>query len=151
MGVNVLLFVVVQIGLEPWRRKRLVRGFEEKVKEVVGQSQISQNETINNAILRSPQHTSHRTTDTATALETPETRLDMKTEPGMTIPGDGDTSGSVVAEILEEAENITSIVDQEQDNEKREIYQRKEIWMSAAGGAVIGGIITAVGTFLLSR
>jgi hypothetical protein len=75
----------------------------------------------------------------------------MSTELGTTIPGDGGTLGSVVAEILEEAENITSIVDQEQDNEKREIYQRKEIWISAAGGAVIGGIITAVGTFLLSR
>lgn len=31
MGLNVLLFVVFQIGIEPWRRKRLVQGFEEKV------------------------------------------------------------------------------------------------------------------------
>ncbi|KAL9100259.1 MAG: hypothetical protein Q9163_004335, partial [Psora crenata] len=31
MGVNVLLFLVFQIGVEPWRRKRLVKGFEEKV------------------------------------------------------------------------------------------------------------------------
>ncbi|ETN45248.1 uncharacterized protein HMPREF1541_10125 [Cyphellophora europaea CBS 101466] len=31
MGLNVLLFVVFQILIEPWRRKRLVRGFEEKV------------------------------------------------------------------------------------------------------------------------
>ncbi|KAH0569241.1 hypothetical protein GP486_000058 [Trichoglossum hirsutum] len=36
MGVNVLLFLVFQIGVEPWRRKRLVRGFEEKVKEALG-------------------------------------------------------------------------------------------------------------------
>jgi len=32
MGLNVLLFLVFQLGFEPWRRERLVRGFEEKVK-----------------------------------------------------------------------------------------------------------------------
>ena len=31
MGLNVLLFIVFQIAVEPWRRRRLVRGFEEKV------------------------------------------------------------------------------------------------------------------------
>ncbi|KAI9774267.1 MAG: sensitivity to high expression protein she9 [Geoglossum simile] len=36
MGVNVLLFLVFQIGVEPWRRNRLVKGFEEKVKEALG-------------------------------------------------------------------------------------------------------------------
>ena len=35
MGVNVLLFLVFQIGVEPWRRKRLVKGFEEKVLEAL--------------------------------------------------------------------------------------------------------------------
>lgn len=35
MGVNVLLFLVFQLGFEPWRRKRLVHGFEEKVKEAL--------------------------------------------------------------------------------------------------------------------
>ncbi|KAH3688333.1 hypothetical protein WICPIJ_000671 [Wickerhamomyces pijperi] len=34
MGVNVLLFLVLQLFLEPWKRKRLVHGFEEKVKDV---------------------------------------------------------------------------------------------------------------------
>lgn len=32
MGVNVLLFLVFQFGFEPWRRERLTRGFEDKVK-----------------------------------------------------------------------------------------------------------------------
>ena len=31
MGLNVLLFVVFQIMIEPWRRRRVVKGFEEKV------------------------------------------------------------------------------------------------------------------------
>ena len=35
MAVNVLLFVVFQVGVEPWRRKRLVNGFEEKVREAI--------------------------------------------------------------------------------------------------------------------
>ena len=35
MGVNVLLFLVFQIAVEPWRRKRLVKGFEEKVSEAL--------------------------------------------------------------------------------------------------------------------
>ena len=35
MGMNVLLFLVFQIGVEPWRRKRLVKGFEDKVMEAL--------------------------------------------------------------------------------------------------------------------
>ncbi|MCJ1311800.1 sensitivity to high expression protein she9 [Agyrium rufum] len=35
MGVNVLLFLVFQVVVEPWRRGRLVRGFEEKVREAI--------------------------------------------------------------------------------------------------------------------
>lgn len=35
MGVNVLLFLVFQIGVEPWKRKRLVKGFEQKIFEAL--------------------------------------------------------------------------------------------------------------------
>lgn len=35
MGFNILLFILVQLGLEPWKRKRLVGSFEEKVRQVV--------------------------------------------------------------------------------------------------------------------
>ncbi|KAG8527561.1 uncharacterized protein KY384_007713 [Bacidia gigantensis] len=35
MGVNVFLFLIFQIGVEPWRRKRLVKGFEDKVAEAL--------------------------------------------------------------------------------------------------------------------
>ncbi|KAG0134260.1 Mdm33 family-domain-containing protein [Tuber indicum] len=48
MGFNVLLFIVVQLGLEPWKRKRLVGGFEEKVREVI------QEEGLRSALLRAP-------------------------------------------------------------------------------------------------
>lgn len=46
MGFNVFLFVIVQLGLEPWRRRRLVGGFEEKVREVIHE------ETLRSALLR---------------------------------------------------------------------------------------------------
>ena len=42
MGVNVLLFVIFQIGVEPWRRKRLVKGFEEKVAQALERKGTSQ-------------------------------------------------------------------------------------------------------------
>lgn len=35
MGLNVLLFIVFQIMIEPWRRRRLVKGFENKVQEAL--------------------------------------------------------------------------------------------------------------------
>ncbi|EPS32325.1 hypothetical protein PDE_07285 [Penicillium oxalicum 114-2] len=35
MGVNVLLFLIFQIAVEPWRRSRLVKGFEDKVVEAL--------------------------------------------------------------------------------------------------------------------
>lgn len=35
MGVNILLFFMFQFGAEPWRRARLVKGFEEKVQEAL--------------------------------------------------------------------------------------------------------------------
>ncbi|KAL4928741.1 putative mitochondrion biogenesis protein (She9) [Aspergillus undulatus] len=40
MGVNVLLFLVFQIAVEPWRRKRLVKGFEEKVLEAIEKEKV---------------------------------------------------------------------------------------------------------------
>ncbi|TVY84276.1 Sensitive to high expression protein 9-like mitochondrial protein [Lachnellula suecica] len=41
MGVNVLLFLVFQFGFEPWRRRRLVHGFEEKVREALEKEKIA--------------------------------------------------------------------------------------------------------------
>ncbi|KAE8315467.1 sensitive to high expression protein 9-like protein, mitochondrial [Aspergillus transmontanensis] len=40
MGVNVLLFLIFQIAVEPWRRKRLVKGFEEKVIEAIEKEKV---------------------------------------------------------------------------------------------------------------
>ncbi|KAI9374153.1 Mdm33 family-domain-containing protein [Aspergillus egyptiacus] len=40
MGVNVLLFLIFQVAVEPWRRKRLVKGFEEKVMEAIEKEKV---------------------------------------------------------------------------------------------------------------
>ncbi|KAI1110873.1 Mdm33 family-domain-containing protein [Nemania sp. NC0429] len=40
MGMNILLFLVLQFGAEPWRRRRLVRGFEEKVREALAEERV---------------------------------------------------------------------------------------------------------------
>lgn len=40
MAFNVVLFMVVQLGLEPWKRKRLVGSFEEKVNDLLGERSL---------------------------------------------------------------------------------------------------------------
>lgn len=41
MGMNILLFLGLQFGAEPWRRRRLVRGFEEKVREALAEERAA--------------------------------------------------------------------------------------------------------------
>lgn len=45
MGVNVLLFLVFQVAVEPWRRRRLVKGCEEKVMEALEREGAATNAT----------------------------------------------------------------------------------------------------------
>ena len=54
MGLNVLLFIVFQIAIEPWRRRRLVKGFEEKVEEALA----AVSTTSDDLLLRSSTRTS---------------------------------------------------------------------------------------------
>ncbi|KAL8970610.1 MAG: hypothetical protein Q9197_003731 [Variospora fuerteventurae] len=65
MGVNVLLFLIFQIGVEPWRRGRLVRGFEEKVKEAL------EREVKVNINLDTTRMEGLRATDSGTELDKP--------------------------------------------------------------------------------
>ena len=162
MGVNVLLFVVVQIGLEPWRRKRLVRGFEEKVKEVVeGQATatLSQQQVLDRQMVDS--------SSGGTVVGTGVT--------GSESEGEGDTIGiqqhstdqrHTTSEKQEEQEEISSLredwimvesddlpvhSDEEKGGLKRILQEKQELWIGAAGGVVIGSFVTAIGTYLLSR
>jgi sensitive to high expression protein 9 len=88
MGVNVLLFLVFQIGVEPWRRKRLVKGFEDKVMEALEKEGIASNVAI--AALKEAQdariEARHTPTETATFAEveppavTGESLVEVKSE-----------------------------------------------------------------------
>jgi len=46
MGLNILLFLVFQLALEPWKRRRLVGNFEEKVQQVLRENAFLQNEKL---------------------------------------------------------------------------------------------------------
>lgn len=138
MGINVLLFVVVQVGLEPWRRARLVRGFEEKVKEAV--TQIPQQ-----------QSQSHQPLPPETLVQqTPIEQLPIQHDTNsIAIQEDGAVGGiENVMVVLGDDGEIQAL---EKIEETGYVPERKDIWISAAGGAVIGGLITALGTWFISR
>lgn len=46
MGINILLFLVFQLALEPWKRRRLVGNFEQKVQQVLEENSFLQNEKL---------------------------------------------------------------------------------------------------------
>ncbi|CCH43679.1 Sensitive to high expression protein,mitochondrial [Wickerhamomyces ciferrii] len=46
MGINILLFLVFQLALEPWKRRRLVGNFEEKVQQVLEENAYLQNKKL---------------------------------------------------------------------------------------------------------
>jgi sensitive to high expression protein 9 len=128
MGVNVLLFVVVQIGLEPWRRARLVKGFEEKVKEVVASPQVAQ------SVLE-------------TAIIVPEKETAGTTGEEDTIGIATDEEGSVeIVGVIPQEDVVESV---SEDGEI--VFEKKDVFISAAGGVVVGSLLTALSTWLLSR
>jgi sensitive to high expression protein 9, mitochondrial len=140
MGVNVLLFVVVQVGMEPWRRRRLVRGFEEKVREVVGQ------------------HESRRMED---AVEVGELggagRIELH---GVRIQDTTIQDGSREENILSshdisEEKEAQDTVEGKDDSDIQtghtNALQKQDLWIGVASGALLGSILTALGTWILSR
>lgn len=46
MGMNIVLFLVFQLLLEPWKRRRLVGSFEDKVKHALSEYADAQNEKL---------------------------------------------------------------------------------------------------------
>lgn len=58
MGVNVLLFLIFQVAVEPWRRRRLVKGFEDKVVEALEKEKTLSQTTVPVAIAATVPETS---------------------------------------------------------------------------------------------
>ncbi|EXJ78623.1 hypothetical protein A1O1_09024 [Capronia coronata CBS 617.96] len=67
MGLNVLLFVVFQIAIEPWRRKRLVEGFQDKV-------EVALKETFDDLTAVQPVRPNH---EGAIAAMAPDGKVDV--------------------------------------------------------------------------
>lgn len=69
MGVNVLLFLVFQILVEPWRRKRLVTGFEDKVMEALAEREAVPVGIITKIETEMSPSSSHSSPETITPAE----------------------------------------------------------------------------------
>lgn len=87
MGVNVLLFLVFQIGVEPWRRRRLVKGFEEKVVEALERGEEKKGVTGGSGMMMSDgaglKPTVEKEENVQVGREgdaTPSTRVEMETD-----------------------------------------------------------------------
>lgn len=89
MGVNVLLFLVFQIAVEPWRRQRLVRGFEDKVKQAIENTSQLSSTHVDMAVPRSTEIITGRPVEESVVPEsgseagsvTTTNSPDMPTEP----------------------------------------------------------------------
>ena len=90
MGVNVLLFLVFQIGVEPWRRKRLVKGFEEKVLEALDREGIASTTEV-----------TARQAPVASHPEASYTAPNSKAEPQYTLPDAERAVEEVISKELE--------------------------------------------------
>ncbi|KAK9369812.1 Mdm33 family-domain-containing protein [Lipomyces kononenkoae] len=76
MGVNVLLFLVVQLALEPWKRKRLVGSFEDRVRNVLGTEMVlnrDQFESIIHDAMANQESGSRSGVAASDSVETPDT------------------------------------------------------------------------------
>ncbi|GKZ21267.1 sensitivity to high expression protein she9 [Aspergillus brasiliensis] len=80
MGVNVLLFLIFQIAVEPWRRKRLVKGFEEKVIEAIEKEKALDRIQIVTAQSQMAQESSAAPTATPETAETAEPSASTTTD-----------------------------------------------------------------------
>ncbi|KAI1323029.1 hypothetical protein F5Y16DRAFT_384960 [Xylariaceae sp. FL0255] len=96
MGVNVLLFLLLQFGAEPWRRRRLVRGFEEKVREALAEERAATAATASLEVAPAPAITasveasseavSDSSAETVSSSDVGETAAVVMTAPDVVIP-----------------------------------------------------------------
>ena len=159
MGVNVLLFLVFQIGVEPWRRKRLVKGFEDKVMEALEREGAGN--VHDPPVAQSPQ----RSTDSSTGLfpVVEEEAVIQKSESGtVLLLSDSEPSENLFVE-LEAADSIS------QDTKvstygferfsmaiqnlfsTRQIILRKVDVTALVLEATAAGMVLATGIFMLLR
>lgn len=172
MGVNVLLFLVFQFGAEPWRRKRLVSGFEEKVREALERERAlkgefttaeKENLEIDNAVAASLSQLEEEVSKAATDSDSPA-------EAGPASEGDISEEERTPVEKLVEEENRPSILDklripatwkagaqswqagaQDLFSERAVTVPKRDITVIALEGAAAGATIAGMLAVLLLR
>ncbi|RPB18548.1 hypothetical protein L211DRAFT_843452 [Terfezia boudieri ATCC MYA-4762] len=169
MGFNVFLFVIVQLGLEPWRRRRLVGGFEEKVREVI------QEETLRSALLR-PDHPP--TVEPALEMEGAAGRAELAKAAEVVEKQDeiNSADAGVISQVVEDAsisESEAPAVDEALDVQKPIAWwrftdavkgkadqlfseqvisvRRRDLTTVAVESAAVGAVVTGVIAFLWNR
>jgi sensitive to high expression protein 9 len=108
MGLNVLLFIVFQVLVEPWRRRRLVRGFEEKVQEALRLQQERHEGDI-----REIQSTNEKAEDETLSGSLVALVVDSVT-------GSSETDAEVVAEETAIEEIVTAELKAEHEEQEQE-------------------------------
>lgn len=84
MGVNVLLFLIFQVAVEPWRRSRLVKGFEDKVVEALEKEKALSQAVVPVAVSSKGLETSVKQ-EPAAPLDAPSTSESATSETGPSV------------------------------------------------------------------
>ncbi|KAL9637174.1 MAG: hypothetical protein Q9164_002362 [Protoblastenia rupestris] len=147
MGVNVLLFLVFQIGVEPWRRKRLVKGFEQKVAEALGREGAVTQATTAATVAVAPPDAGPAVVDEETAPDSPlaeevaiapETPTIAVTEEPSTLP-DNSKAKSNIENMREALRDMFS--------EREMVLRRVDLTTATLEGAAAG--VAFVGMLVL--
>lgn len=155
MGVNVLLFLIFQVGVEPWRRKRLVKGFEEKVMEALEREGFTtmpaatvaqdSDRTPEGAAIEEEQIATPRVAELEAALGANEQKPSENTlfnpEAKDEVASEAITSMSFVKRIQDSLRDLFS--------GREVIVSRAELTAIALKGAAAGSIITTAFLILL--
>ncbi|KAJ5152146.1 hypothetical protein N7492_010441 [Penicillium capsulatum] len=165
MGVNVLLFLVFQIAVEPWRRQRLVKGFEDKVVEAIEKdkelNRIAMTEGIVSSMAQSTQilpETIDSTLDTPTSTsQAPLPGSGHVPVPVDVTPSSADASSMTTPSLYSRLANISSppisveywrhAITELFSEHRVAISQRDltvAVMQSAAAGAAVMGLVIAL-------
>ncbi|KAJ5121305.1 Mitochondrial distribution and morphology family 33, partial [Penicillium bovifimosum] len=163
MGVNVLLFLVFQILVEPWRRKRLVKGFEDKVVEalekekelsraMIAESAVALSALPNNTVLPGDVDSKETLEDTASLLTEPKLAA-VEIDVPATGAADASASQSLQTRLSIISSPVTSVdywkqVAHEVFSERAVAVSQRDVTtvalQSAAAGAVVSGLLFAL-------
>ncbi|KAL1981122.1 hypothetical protein VTN96DRAFT_3056 [Rasamsonia emersonii] len=162
MGVNVLLFLIFQVLVEPWRRRRLVKGFEEKVKEAI-ENEAAATRAIAAGAVASVSPSVDVAADSPAAAEQVETQLEeivsnigLTSDPDTSVPVTTVPAGLPPESVLPGQLSVENVLSPEYWKETvRNLLSDRNVILtqrdlttvavqSAAAGAAVMGLLIAV-------